>query len=60
MCYIVYNALCFIGLNACMWVVYDLGFKETIRPVVWTFVSVFLSITILAGIHFAKELLREF
>ena len=60
MCYIVYNVLCFIGLNACLWMVYDLGFKETIRPVVQAFVSVFLSITILAGIFFVKELLREF
>lgn len=60
MCYIVYNVLCFIGLNACMWVVYDLGFKEAIRPVVWTFISFFTSVIILAVIHFVKEFLREF
>lgn len=60
MCYIVYTVMCFLGLNACLWIVYDLGFKGTVRPEVWAFVSFFLSVIILGGIQFLKDFLRTF
>ena len=60
MCYTVYTVMCFLGLNACLWIVYDLGFRGVVRPEVWAFVSLFLSIIILGGIHFLKDFLRTF
>ena len=50
--------MCFLGLNACLWIVYDLGFRGVVRPEVWAFVSLFLSVFILGGIHFLKDFLR--
>lgn len=52
--------MCFLGLNACLWIVYDLGFRGVVRPEVWDFISFFLSVIILGGIYFLKDFLRTF